>query len=569
MEIALLITIILGLIAIWLSWELDKLKKLHLTDKKTLEDRIYKISVLRNVSEKIAYTTDHERVIDIVMGSLRNFFDYSVASAMVIKNNDLIFKAHVEETVSHNYIESVERAIKNSLEKLATKIPTKIDKRIYGMPINEAYKSTYSSSFHVPLIVDNKVLALIHLSSTHENVYKKDDMDTLYEMLEVASTSLSLFKQTLDTEKDKFTSLLESINDGIFMADNKNNLLLINNSCKKMLGINQENVNFFDIANELPDLDLASKINETVVNNKSLAIKDFQINGIICDVFIRPAGNEKASIVLRNISEYKKKEAEREDLTHVMVHELRSPITTIKDSAELMISTDTLEKSKKTKFLQIIHQQSKKILGQIGSILDTAKLDAGKLTLQKTKGDIAKLVKEEMEIFTPQAERKNILLKLAVINNKIPLINFDAIRVAQVIDNLLSNALKFTPEGGKINIAIDYKAIPPKVDGSSAMEDFLSLDKYVVVSVSDTGAGIAKEEQKLLFSKYTQAKNAPESLSKQGTGLGLYVVKGIVESHDGRVWVKSALGRGTTFFFTLPADITTPSSLSQLTRTVN
>lgn len=553
MEIALFTTIILGLIAVLLSWELDKVKKLILSEKQMLDDRIYKISVLRSVSEKIAYTTDIERVIDIVMGSLRNFFNYSVASSMVIKNTDLLFKAYVEETVSTNYIKSVEEAVKRSLEKLAENLPEKLDKRIYGVPLNDNSQSTYASSFHVPLIVNHKVLALIHLSSTKENIYKKEDMDTLYEMLEVAATSLTHFKEALDTQSDKFTSLIRSINDGIFMADNKNNLLLINDSCRKILGIIRENISFFDVAGALPTLNLGSKINETVVNNKSLVVKEFEINGITYDIFINPVGNEKASVLLRDISEYKRKEALREDLTHVMVHELRSPITTIKDSSELIISTDNLEQDKKINFLRIIHQQAKKVLGQIGSILDTAKLDAGKLTLQKTKGDIAKLVKEEMEIFTPQAERKNISVKFNLLNDNVPFISFDSIRVAQVIDNLLSNALKFTPVGGKINIEVDYKAIPPKIDGSSPMGEFLSLDKYVVVSVSDTGVGIAKEEQNQLFTKYTQAKNAPEAVSKQGTGLGLYVVKGIVESHGGRVWVKSDLGQGTTFSFSLPA----------------
>ena len=160
-----------------------------------------------------------------------------------------------------------------------------------------------------------------------------------------------------------------------------------------------------------------------------------------------------------------------------------------------------------------------------------------------------------------------------------PEISYDEIRISQVIDNLLSNSLKFTPENGKIQVEIDYSAISPVVDGTSPMGEFLSLDKYIVVSVCDNGVGIAQEQQKLLFSKYTQAKNTPEELATMGTGLGLYLVKGIIESHDGRIWVKSAAGQGTTFFFTLPATdnakpsydapkpFTTP--LAKLSQTVN
>ncbi len=179
--------------------------------------------------------------------------------------------------------------------------------------------------------------------------------------------------------------------------------------------------------------------------------------------------------------------------------------------------------------------------------------------------------------------------------------SFDEIRISQVIDNLLSNSLQFTPDGGKIKFNLDYKTIPPVLDGFSPMGEFLSLDKsstffepdhtssngafekvldkYIVVSVIDNGVGIVPEQQKLLFSKYTQAKNTPEKLATMGTGLGLYLVKGIVESHEGRIWVKSAVGQGTTFSFSLPAtddakgsyEATKPATtpLAKLSQTVN
>jgi len=179
----------------------------------------------------------------------------------------------------------------------------------------------------------------------------------------------------------------------------------------------------------------------------------------------------------------------------------------------------------------------------------------------------------------PQAERKSISLNFNLLNDSLPLISFDEIRVSQVIDNLLSNSLKFTPEGGKIKVELDYKVIPPVVDGTSPMGEFLSLDKFIIISVSDSGVGITPEQQKLLFSKYVQAKNTSEKVATMGTGLGLYLAKGIVEAHNGRIWVKSAPGQGTTFSFTLPATDDSKSTyeapkptmtpLAKLSQTVN
>lgn len=579
MGITLFVTIILGLIAVLLSWELDKLKKLHLIDKKMQEDRIYKLSVFKDIQEKIAYTTDPEKVVDVIMVSLRNFFAYSTASSMVIKDTHVIFKAYVDEEISDNYIDQIEEKMISSFSKLVGNVPDKIDKKVYGIPLNNAIKLSYSSSFHIPLIANNKVLALIHLSSTKENAYK--DMTDLHELIDTAASSLTRFNQALEAENDSFASLIESINDGIFMADNKNNLSVINDSAKEFLGVNKGNPSFLELSNVFSqNFDLESKIQEVMLSKNPYFEKEIQVNNKVFNVFINPIESNKVSVVLHDMTDYKKTEMLKEDLTNIMVHELRAPVTTIKDSAELIISTgDALEKDKKLKFLKIIHQQAKKVLDQIGSILDTAKLDAGKLVLQKTKGDIAKLIKDEIQTFMPQAERKNISLNFEILAKSLPEIFFDEIRISQVIDNLLSNSLKFTPENGAIKVDLDYKAIPPVLDGTTPMGEFLSLDKYIVVSVSDNGVGIAPSQQQLLFSKYTQAKDTPEKLATLGTGLGLYLVKGIVQSHGGRIWVKSAPGQGTTFFFSLPATdnakvsygapkpATTP--LAKLSQTVN
>lgn len=578
METALLISSILGLIAVLLSVENDRLKKSSSEEKKSQEDRVYKLSVLKEIQEKIAYTNDPEKVIDVIMAQLRNFFPYCVASSMVIKDARVIFKAYVNEQVSDDYVLQIEEKMLSSFSNLVGKLPPEIDKRMYGIPLNDALKSTYSSSFHIPLIANNKVLALIHLSSTKENVYK--DMSDLHELIDAAASSLTHFDQALERENDNFVSLIESINDGIFMADNKNNLLLINDCAKKILGMPQKNISFFDVANILSkDFNLESKVKEVISSNVPFAAKDIQIKDRVFNIYINPASNDKASVVLHDMTAYKKSEILKEDITNIMVHELRVPVTTIKDSAGLIISAkDTLPENRKLNFLKMIHSQAKKVLGQIGSILDTAKLDAGKLVLQKTKGDISRSIQDEIQTFMPQAQRKNISLTFAVLPKSLPLISFDEIRINQVIDNLLSNSLKFTPIGGKIKVEIDYKVIPPVLDGSSPMGEFLSLDKYIVVSVSDTGIGIVKEQQKFLFSKYTQAKNTSEKLATLGTGLGLYLVKGIVESHNGRIWIKSAPGLGTTFSFSLPATDDAisydapkpnPSPFSQISRTVN
>jgi len=577
MAIALFATVIIGLVAVLLSLENDSLEKNSLKAKKAEEDRLYKLSVIKNLEEKISYTTDPEKVADEIILSLRNFYNYSTASSMVIKDACIVFKIYAQENIGPEYAEKIEKDMLSSIERLTGKFNYKMDKKIFSEFTDNTVKSSYSSSFHVPLIANNRVLAIIHLSSILENAYS--DMDDLHTIIDISSSVLTHFNQAVNLETEKLKALVNSMNDGIFMIDNKNNLLTINDSAQKILGI-QENVDVFDIANIFGEnFNLESAIHEVMSTKNPNFGKEIQVNNHYLNIFVNPVQNNIVSVTLHDVTEDKKKELQKEDLIHIMVHELRAPVTTIKDSAELIItSEDSLDKDKKSKFLEIIHTQAKKVLGQIGSILDTAKLDAGKLVLQKTKGDVVKLIQDEVQTFMPQAKRRNISLNFNALTTP-PLISFDEIRISQVIDNLLSNSLKFTPENGKIDVELDYKTIPPVLDGTSPMGEFLSLDKYVVVSVKDSGLGIAPEQQKLLFSKYIQAKNTSEKVATMGTGLGLYLAKGIVESHEGRIWVKSAVGQGSNFSFSLPATddakttheaskpATTP--LAQLSQTIN
>lgn len=191
--------------------------------------------------------------------------------------------------------------------------------------------------------------------------------------------------------------------------------------------------------------------------------------------------------------------------------------------------------SDQEKLLSIINQQSKSLLEEIGGILDAAKIEAGKFTVQKTANDIRKLIKDAVASFAPEARKKQIYLSEELVE-PLPAVSFDYLPLTHVLNNLISNSLKYTREGGKVTI--------------TAQKD----ENFLKVSVWDNGIGIAKEDQKDLFSKFYQVIRTTQDYSKKGTGLGLYITKGIVEAHGGSVGVYSGEGKGTTIFFRIPAD---------------
>jgi chemotaxis family two-component system sensor kinase Cph1 len=192
------------------------------------------------------------------------------------------------------------------------------------------------------------------------------------------------------------------------------------------------------------------------------------------------------------------------------------------------------------------------LLNLVGGILDAAKLEAGKFALQKTPTDIKKAVEQSVALFTTQAQTKHISLMLLSEDN-LSQIALDPMRFGEVMNNLLSNALKFTPENGTVTVSIKKQ------------QDDLQL------TIKDTGIGIPKDRQSQLFSKFYQVHHDKKDLNyiTKGTGLGLYIVKGIVEAHGGKVIVESQPGQGTAISFTLPYQSEEIASHSSQTAMLN
>ena len=226
------------------------------------------------------------------------------------------------------------------------------------------------------------------------------------------------------------------------------------------------------------------------------------------------------------------KELERvkEEFTAIMVHELRAPLTVINGTTDMLLKRpELIAQEMGNKLLSSMKSSAHVMLSLVNDLLDIAKIEAGKFQILPIKGKIVELIVDRQVFFTELAAEKGITINTAIEEN-LPEINFDRERILQVFNNLLSNAIKFTGNNGKIII----KAV--------------RQDNTIICSVSDTGPGISKEQLPLLFSKFKQLKS-----QTGGTGLGLIVAKGIVETHKGKIWVESRVNVGTTFFFSLPA----------------
>ncbi len=234
------------------------------------------------------------------------------------------------------------------------------------------------------------------------------------------------------------------------------------------------------------------------------------------------------------VSEHTKTKASlttRDEFLAIVSHDLRNPIGAISSCMEMLLEESVERKiDKETRsWIELAKRNADSSLRLIRDILDMERIAVGKLELEITRCDIGKLIKETMDNFVRAASAKNVLLR-SVPATITDFLDCDRDRLTQVLSNLIGNAIKFTPEGGKIVL----KAIKTDLD--------------ITISVCDTGIGIAEEKKVYIFEKFTQLG----SKDRSGLGLGLHISKMLVETQGGKMWVESKLGEGSTFYIKLP-----------------
>lgn len=222
------------------------------------------------------------------------------------------------------------------------------------------------------------------------------------------------------------------------------------------------------------------------------------------------------------------------DFLATMSHELRTPLNSILGFSDVLLSSESLT-DKQRRWLSNIKTSGQKLLNLINDILDLAKMEAGKMQVRLDAFNLHDVCDGLLNMARPLAEKKNIDLR-SQIEPDMPMLRQDMMKLHQILQNLLSNAIKFTPEGGRVVLKAEADT------------------KYVTISVMDTGVGVAKEEQELVFQKFRQSGN-PLTREHAGTGLGLSIVRELCKLMGGEVSLQSELGRGSTFTVRLPLQL--------------
>jgi two-component system, OmpR family, sensor histidine kinase ResE len=340
---------------------------------------------------------------------------------------------------------------------------------------------------------------------------------------------------------NKESSIINYLSDGLLVFDKYNNLLIINPKAEELLEVKKEEVvdiqflGLFKFKGFNPILSLLGGAIRRV-DREELEMAE----GFFIEVTSIPMENENGKIgtmiVLHDISREKTLERMKDDFVTVSAHKLRTPTSIVKWSLGMLLAGDFGELNQKQReTTEKAYSSNDRMITLINDLLTAAKTEEGRYISKIELSDMASIIESVVNVYIDITEKKKIKLEFRKPQIPLPGIMIDRQRIEMAMENLLDNAVRYTLSGGEILVEASFS----------------EENKQIEISIKDTGVGIPKDQQDMIFSKFFRGENALK-IETEGTGIGLFISKNIIEAHGGKIWFKSEEGKGTTFYFILP-----------------
>lgn len=369
-------------------------------------------------------------------------------------------------------------------------------------------------------------------------VYGHDEIGQLAITFNNLSKKLQDEQAKTDSEKRKLSSILKFMTDGVISTDRKGRIILINEAAEQMLNVTRETViseNIIDV------LELGDKYSlKDLTQEQNSVILDLSTNAVPLIVRVNFSIIQKETgimngliVVLHDITEQEKIERERREFVANVSHELRTPLTTMRSYLEALTDGAWMDKDIAPQFLKVTQNETERMIRLVNDLLVLSKMDSKDYQLRKEWINFPKFLDHIIDRFE-MAKEKNVHFSRDYLNEPI-LVEIDQDKITQVLDNIISNALKYSPSGGTITVKL------------------VVFHDSLEVKISDQGVGIPKQNLHRIFDRFYRVDKA-RARHIGGTGLGLAIAKEMVEAHNGHIWATSIEGKGTTIHFTLPYD---------------
>jgi two-component system NtrC family sensor kinase len=384
---------------------------------------------------------------------------------------------------------------------------------------------------YVPLQVAGRVIGVLGVDNRRSghsfSSYHLDLVTALADYAAIAVENARLYANT-EVERNKYEALLRDIQDGVIVIDQDGRLIMMNSSARASFGVNETELSgklYQDVIHHPDILEILGQDDELHPYRGEIALED----GRVLSAQVTPIPEVGRAVIMQDITYLKELDRIKSDFVSTVSHDLRSPLTAILGYIELLGRAGSLNAQQK-EFILRIQASVQNITALINDLLELGRIEAG-FDARKEIVPLSALIRYTVDSLQRQANSKELALKAKLPQSQ-PHVLGNPVRLRQLLSNLISNAIHYTPQGGSIQVEAHVE------------------DDQVILQIIDDGIGIPSVDQPYIFDKFYRGSNVP--VESNGAGLGLAIVKSIVDNHRGRIWVESVAGQGSTFTVVLP-----------------
>lgn len=539
--------------------------------------RVEELSLLYQASLSLASSLEYTDVLDTISRLARHITNSDTATLYLYDEaNDQFTRASTQGyQVSETQPPGIRRkGVTRTI--IETRRPVLIPNALTYPGMNPVVlERGVRSVIGVPVMSRGEVWGVLYVNHRRPSAYTENDVRLVSALANQAGATIAnvrLFSQVSEA-RDRLEAIINSTQEGILVLDNAGRAVIANarmayffelsrdqlvghtldelikthpQALTNLLGISEEELVGWTVRLQTHPTESFQRVVQVPIVGGSTT----QQQGLrprFTALFSSPVLDEAGQaigrlLVFRDITEEKELEQMREDLTGMMVHDLRSPLTAVLSGlemvGELIIDKDA-DKSAKVA-MEIASRSCENMLSMVNTLLDINRLESGSMPLSRAPAPLTPLARNAVARLSPLADNNGVTVRTELPPD-LPLVDIDNEKITRVLINFLDNALKFTPPGEEIVVRATYEN---------------QASDFVLCSVTDAGPGIPEEYQEKIFDRFAQVHGQAGQRGQRGTGLGLTFCKLAIEAHGGRIWVESKTGKGSTFCFTLPvADI--------------
>lgn len=499
-------------------------------DTQSLRDRLASLEILQKIGRQVTSQLELDQVLTAVVDAAVQLTGAEEGSLLLLDEESGELYMRAARNFNEDFVRTFRLPVDDSLagQVIQTGQPVTID-RDTPQKIKTAY--LVQTLIYVPMTIQGRVIGVLGVDNRQTRQpfsdYHLSLITALADYAAIAIENARLYSRT-EVERSKLETLLTKIEEGVIVVDQDRRVMLINRVARFNFGLDSANLTgkpVEDVLHHPEVLEILAEETSAAPSRAEISLDD----GRVLIAQLTPIPEVGLALTMQDITHLKELDRIKTDFVNTVSHDLRSPLTAILGYVELVERVGTVNAQQK-EFLRRVQLSVNSITALINDLLDLGRIEAG-FDTRKEFVPLAAILRYSLESLRPRIEEKDLEIIVEAPDNLPPLLG-NPIRLRQMLSNLIGNAVKYAPAGGKTLVRI------------------MAEGGQVIIQIHDDGIGIPQSDLPYIFDKFYRGSNVPMEIP--GTGLGLAIVRSIVENHRGRIWADSTVGKGSTFTVVLP-----------------